>query len=418
MKTIDHRILIPSPPEPVWEVISDISRNPDWQVGCREVIFLTSKRTGAGLRWRYSDDKRREFVYEVSAWYPGLGYEYYFIDGALYRDARCRLRLQETPEGTIVQWTISYEFAGILGGSHSALDSMMRDSLRQLYSLFKNRRELREQPSKSLMRDAPDANARSAYQPRHPQRDGKTQPALTQAAPQPKPVSFEPPITPLDTRPNPAARSDSLPGIAEDILGQDFEPEFLDDLREMARFEPPPPAEATQPSGGRIITPEPSIPEATTSAPTPPSTPRVVLTTDEAAPALPVNIEQQEPDFLTEIDSSPVQEDTQPVRVVVTPEPEKVAPPEPAPPAPAVPRIAEIVDTRSIWEIFNVPRPGEPVVEAADTSAQEEPKPETPVMRPLPELHDAPAPKVTLLSGTRGLRQTLRLRSVRVRRPF
>jgi hypothetical protein len=409
MKTIDHRILIPSPPEPIWEVISDISRNPDWQIDCREVIFLTSKRSGAGLRWRYSDNKRREFVYETSAWYPGLGYEYYFIDGALYRDARARLRLQETPEGTIVQWTFSFEFAGLFSGSHNALDAVMRESLRQLYSLFKNRRELREQPSKSLMRDAPDASARSAYQPRHPQRDSADRPVPAPAPARSQPVHHEPPIASSDTRPNPVA-SGAL-SLYDDILGRDVEPEFLADLREMARFEPPPPAEATQPSGGRLVQQgEPPV-ESTTSTPTPPSTARVVIEQDAHA----VMTDKEIAPLLTE--APPVLHDTQPIIAVVAPSPAAPASAQPPPSAP-VPSIAAIADTRSIWEIFNVPRPGDPVIEPLPDSPADEPHSAIGPARPLPELHDAPTPKVPLLSGTRGLRQTIRFRSVHLRRPF
>ena len=62
MTTIDHRILIPAAPDVVWDYISDISRNPEWQVDCREVIFLTSRREGPGLRWRYATPGGSECV--------------------------------------------------------------------------------------------------------------------------------------------------------------------------------------------------------------------------------------------------------------------------------------------------------------------------------------------------------------------
>ena len=81
MTTIDHRILIPAAPDVVWDYVSDITHNPDWQVDCQEVIFLTSRREGPGVRWRYATPGGRECVVAVTAWYNGLGYEYYFVDG-------------------------------------------------------------------------------------------------------------------------------------------------------------------------------------------------------------------------------------------------------------------------------------------------------------------------------------------------
>ncbi len=174
MTTIDHRILIPAAPDVVWDFISDITRNPQWQVDCFEVIFLTSKREGPGLRWRYSTPNGAEYVIAVTAWYNGLGYEYYFVDGVPFRENKGRIRLQEIPEGTIVQWTFTYELGGILGGVRSALglkrqiNRTIADSLKALWQEMKQSAAGRSHEAKSLMRDAPDVATRSTYQPRHP----------------------------------------------------------------------------------------------------------------------------------------------------------------------------------------------------------------------------------------------------------
>src|SRR5215213_728479 len=175
MTTIDHRILIPAAPDVVWNYVSDITHNPDWQVDCTDVIFLTSRREGPGLRWRYAAPGGHEMVIAITAWYNGLGYEYYFVDGTPFRENKGRIRLQEIPEGTIVQWTFTYELGGLLGGMRNSLgmrrqiDQTISDSLKTLWQKIKQSTGAsRVLEPKSLMRDAPDVEARSAYQPRHP----------------------------------------------------------------------------------------------------------------------------------------------------------------------------------------------------------------------------------------------------------
>ena len=432
MKTIDHRILIPSPPDRIWDVVSDLSRNPDWQIDCREVIFLTSKRSGAGLRWRYSDDKRHEYVYEVSAWYAGLGYEYYFVDGSTFRDARGRVRLQDTPEGTIVQWTFSYEAAGLLSGTlglHGALDRMMQDSLRQLWSMSKNNKAALVETPKSLMRDAPDVEARIAYQPRRPTRD-----RLDTAAPASTPTPDSLPMSPLieksagsddsvpswsrssidagtttqggepdvavgDTRPNPSAGIRSTDEF-DAAIGFDHEPDFLEDLVALSRFEPPPPAEATQPAGGRLV----EIAET----PAPLTAPGDHNPTTNAESIEPVETAIG-PSLETRVSSAPPTPPSTP-KVIIAPE--RASAPVPAP------RL-QIDDTRTIWEIFNVARPTEPSdldVAPSDATPTADNTPGTPTA--LPTLADTLPDRVTLTPGVRGLRQAIRHKAVRVRRPY
>ncbi len=279
MKTIDHRVIIPAPAAIVWEFISDIRRNPDWQADCAEVVFLTSLRQGPGLRWRYTTPKRREYVVEVSAWYNGLGYEYFYVDGPGFKEARGRIRVQETPDGTVVQWTFSYQFRGLFGGSSSQIDDAIAESLLALYDHFKQERRggFDEREAKSLIREAPDVEARAIYKPRHPSTlDPNTvRPAEHQITRPPSPFELgvqapnqrpseaprpaitipEPPVKDSDTRPNRFAPPTAQPAapmqevapsaVPDDVMG---EPDFLHAIDDLLRFEPPhDPLEDTQP---------------------------------------------------------------------------------------------------------------------------------------------------------------------------
>jgi hypothetical protein len=244
MNILDQRILIPDiAPESVWAHISNIAQNPTWQVDCRSVSFLSTKRTGSGVRWRYTSDNGRECVVETTAWYEGLGYEYTFVDGAPFRSSRGRIRLQEIPEGTVVQWTLNYETGGVLGGvkntisTRRRLESAMIDSLKTLWSFIRQSNSGRTtHEAKSLMRDAPDYEARSKYQPRHPSA-AKMEQGITIP---------EPPITDEDTRPRAPVAPVKTP------LG---EPDFLADN---SAYAPPrePVTTETQPAMELIESPD------------------------------------------------------------------------------------------------------------------------------------------------------------------
>jgi uncharacterized protein YndB with AHSA1/START domain len=272
MNTIDQRILIPTPPTVVWEYISDLKNNPGWQADCRALSFLTSKQTGPGTRFRYTTDKGRECVVEITAWYEGLGYQYTFVDGVPYKESTGRIRLQEIPEGTVVQWTFSYEMGGVLSGVRGSLgtgrqiEAVMVGSLKTLWKQVNGSgaaQKMRE--AKSLMRDAPDAEARAQYKPRHPvavdlkkMDEGQPSPAaplqpaatiaptvplrpassLPPTAPlRPAAVIPEPPITDDDTKPRPSLKTPRH--TINDLIEETEEPEFLAD---MSRFAPPPEA--------------------------------------------------------------------------------------------------------------------------------------------------------------------------------
>lgn len=219
MTLIDNRILIPASQDKVWGILSDLQQNPQWQLNCQAVSVLTTMKSGQGTRWRSSTQSGREQVIEITAWYDRLGYEYRIVDGTRLQANKGLFRLQEIPEGTIVQWTFSYEPTGFLSGLQDSLrirrqvEGEIVDSLRQLYRVIANRSEIETFEAKSLMRAAPDVEARAQYQPRHPSNIEDTGPnrivpaaaravqALQQSTnlnPESEPVLEE-----GDTRPNP-----------------------------------------------------------------------------------------------------------------------------------------------------------------------------------------------------------------------
>ncbi len=230
MNILDHRILIPKSPDTVWAFVSDLSRNPSWQTDCTAISFVSPRHTGAGVRVRSTQPGGRDYLIEMTAWYDGLGYEYHVVDGAPFKEARGRVRLQEIPEGTIVQWTFTYDVGGFLGGVRNAvtlkrqLESVMIDSLRKLWKVMQQTAEPHRE-AKSLMRDAPDYEARMQYKSRHPSGKGEAsapQPAAENpsALPVPEPmiapIIEEPPIVEEDTRPRvPVVTAES--GVAVEL---------------------------------------------------------------------------------------------------------------------------------------------------------------------------------------------------------
>jgi uncharacterized membrane protein len=225
---IDHAIQIPVAPNHVWELISNPENNPKWFTDCQSIAFLNSIRRGIGMRWRYKDKNGREYVTEITAWYEGLGFEYTIVDGVSYTPNKGRIRLQEVAEGTVVQWTFSYELTGLLGGLRNSLgikrtlDTTIVESLRNLYRLAKDQyKELDIKSSRSLMRDAPNVQERATYQPKHPSvlQEGKPKLTPTPAVSLPpvssdalyaRPALAEPPLADDDTRPNPSVQTTAI----------------------------------------------------------------------------------------------------------------------------------------------------------------------------------------------------------------
>lgn len=289
---IDHAISIPSRQTHVWNVIRDISQNPDWQLDSQRVQFLTTSKSGRGTRWRNTTAKGKEQVIEILAWYEGLGYEYRIVDGANFENSRGRIRLQEAPEGTIVQWTFSYEVKGFMGslqnnlGAKRQLDNEIIQGLRQLYTIIKDAKadeRLVPEESKSYLKEAPDVEERAKYQPRHPSAVKAQELTAIQdndAAYRPPtrstgsiPAIVEPPLEQDDTRPNPSVQPEApKPAIMESPAPRSpmNEPDFLRHMPEQMptnNFVVSSPAPTTAPKPEEETAPAPPpIPAETEAA--------------------------------------------------------------------------------------------------------------------------------------------------------
>lgn len=296
MTKIDHRILIPTTPNIVWDFISDITNNPNWQVDCREISFLNASRKGPGTRWRYTNERGRAFVVEIMTWYDRLGYEYTIVDGGPYKSNKGRIRLQETVEGTVVEWSFSYELKGPFSGMRNALgtqraiENVIVDSLWTLWRLVSQEKHV-VQETKALMQDAPDVEARAHYKPRHPsvmqQQEHGDSREMIATAPLPVPVDAEPvPAMPAppEIHPEPApeptyeyaspphdspiqeppvADDDTRPRVAvQPEAAPLYEPDFLsgvkDDMIPNAPVQTPVVDHIPQPDEQPVETPQPA----------------------------------------------------------------------------------------------------------------------------------------------------------------
>jgi len=231
MNTVEQGFLVPASPKVIWAYISDIQNNPRWQTDCRAVTVLNPDQRGRGMRWRHTANNGREQVIEVTAWYEAVGYEYKIVDGSNYSQNIGRIKLHETPDGTEIIWEFHYEVSGVFGGLRNALatkrtlENNIAESLWRLWeyvgSIPKDERDA--WVAKSLMRDAPDVEARAQYQSRH----GDVSPIPTSS----QPIIEEPPISQDDTQPRPTIK----PAETETPATASAEPDFLDAV--------PPPAE-------------------------------------------------------------------------------------------------------------------------------------------------------------------------------
>jgi hypothetical protein len=464
MATVDQRILIPVSQEVVWKYLSDLSNNPQWQVDCKAVAFLSSKRDGKGTRIRWANEKSQDVILEILSWYNGLGYEYTYVDGSPYKSSKGRIRLQEIPEGTIVQWTFEFELKGVLGrGGSRQIENTMTASLKNLYRKVKDFSKQEGVQAKSLMQEAPGVEERFSYTPRHtPAFDEKHPPTplpgMTPLVPvatkPPTPVSEiqpvesfafdfddEPPIKEDDTRPNPVVAtsptSGEQPVSAASPAADNAEPDFLTVLPDEsahAAFMPPASAASdvtaaydfddldVTSSSEESVEVESALfedieQEATASAAAPSihdaiTEPLEAVTTDSEAIETP-NAPLEQPSIKAETTSA---DETEALPEVAsgTPTP-PVALVESSAPAmlPVVlpqPMAQEEYTPKSIWDIFNVPRPSE--AEAQTAAAAEV------AIRQTGEIE-----AVRLSAGDddplirRGLRVRLRRKAVRLRYP-
>jgi uncharacterized membrane protein len=429
---IDHAILIPVSAQAVWGVISKIENNPRWQVNCKSVVYLNALR-GQGMRWRYQDASGREFVAEVTAWYDRIGFEYLIVDGVPYAENKGRIRLQETPDGTVVQWTFSYNLSGFLGGLRNALgvqrsiDQAIVESLRQLYRYARDSfSEVDPNTVKSTMRDAPNYEERASYKSRYGETATPAKPIapVTPAPPElyARPTIAEPPPAEGDTKPNPAIVTKQPPAVepaaqppTATSAPMTDEPYFLKQVSEVPRVSAPGEAEPTStptttqaqpsepaPSSLSPIQPAPLPPQPTASAPiTPPEQPAVpIISTPPAPKPLPDKRDTANISVF-ELFGLPKPSETQAMRAVTT---EDTRAPQPAP-----------------QEEASAPVQPSQTVETALPTAVEEQKAQTPqtLETTIWETQETPiVADVTPFAPPRfGLRWILRAQLVKLRRP-
>ncbi len=252
MRPIDERILLNVRPEDAWAIISDISRLPEWWIDCQQVAFLSSIRKGPGVRWRFTVSNGRESIMETTAWYDRVGFEYTYIDGMPFQSSQGILRIQDTPDGTVIQWLFMYEIKGPFRGMRNALlrrklENTMADSLQALGHLIKATRkeEMGEYRSAALMRDAPDVERRARWRHQEESQDLAIE---------------EPPLAEDDTRPRMAA-------VQEEVTNQpNNEPDFLEQLPEVANREEEKPIAASLREEKAAHTPK--MAQSSTQAPT------------------------------------------------------------------------------------------------------------------------------------------------------
>lgn len=359
---IDHAIAIPTTSKIIWEQISDLRNNPHWQSNCESVTFLTTMHAGQGTRWRSRPKRGGETVLEIKAWYDSLGYEYTILDGAPYPNNRGRIRLQETPDGTIVQWTFSYEISGMWGGLRNSLrlknraDQEIVESLRNLYTYIKERQPdapFEAEEAKSYLREGPDALGRAQYQPRYPSKVGDDSGQI---------AIVEPPVADDDTRPNPNVQETAPEPAAQ--REPDF-PQGLPNNREQRT--------AGEDDPYRLPLLDEAEVESTRTAPTEGHVP---------------------PDT----SSQPIE----PQRDAAPPEPPP-APPKPTSP----PRLGEKLDTTeiSVFEVFGLEKPSDTERIRLQTQSM-------PFANPEPII-----PDIEPLERRQGLRAALRQRLAKVRLP-
>ena len=422
MNILDHRILIPKSPQIVWEHLSDLSKNQTWQVNLTNVSFLTSKHEGTGVRWRYTTNDGHDYVAEITVWYDGLGYEYTLVDGVSFKQNKGRIRLQEIAEGTIVQWTFSYDTGGFLGGMRNALtlkrqtEGVMVDSLKMLWRVLNKSNDERDREAKSILRAGLDYEARAQYKPRHP----SVNPETIVATPINAAAIVEPPISEDDTRPRAPVKIPDMPDVAQTgVETETAEPAFLVSLSSETSIETAPSSEMVE-----IVAVESNPPSAAAATSEHPAV--VLQTPSSAASEIQLSEDMQgSVDFINPPGTLP----EQPVIVaiaadgdlsqskqsdaIVTATPEAVAPntsndsneisdkPVVLPERPPV-DMAEV----SIFDVFGLPKPSE----------TQEMRPVTLPTSPVTATVQSVA-VVNTAASRAGLRVSLRRKHVRVRRP-
>lgn len=236
MPLIDQRILIDAPAEAVWEVLSDPTMLPRWHAGCTGISVLTTLPTGVGARWRCSPPRGKDVILQVTAWVDGLGYEYSMVEGGAYRSYQARFRLQPGPDGTSVQWTLTYQPRGLFGAlrdrfrGRRAQAAAMAASLRRLKHEVDLRgvRMAEEMRARFLIQERLSVDERAQYSPRH------ARPVESEIAVGPLPASE----AEAEAVPDAAPVDPSAPSFVNEIAAED--PQVLETAEADTRPKPPP----------------------------------------------------------------------------------------------------------------------------------------------------------------------------------
>jgi uncharacterized protein YndB with AHSA1/START domain len=448
---IDQRILIDAPPQMIWEYISDPDRLTRWHAGYTNVSVLSTQRAGIGTRRRCTPARGgKDVIEEITAWVDGLGYEYHLVEGGPYRSFQGRLRLQAGPDGTTVQWTISYRPKGLLRMIHNQLRGRrqlaqtMADGLRQL------RRQIDTlgvrmddvQRAKAGIQGRLDVNERAQYQRRYAPPPGFETVEAVEAGPE-MPAAEEQPATPAPVTPDiPVA---AVPSFVADLTDEAGEPDYShkadtkprspEGLREAiaaqqgtdasqetgesrepaepsADMLPAPPEHITPPEPARAVLPV-QPPDLTPAETQPPAQPEPAAPESQARPSA------SEPEHKRATPPHGIPS----VRPTFT-EAQRDRPKEsPGETAPAgeqragLPPQTPIHDTGeiSIWEVFDVRRPSEQDTETLEALIQSVRKKGTVAKRRVkPRITKRPA-RVRRLDTVIGLRVWLALRAPRIR---
>jgi len=376
---IDQRILIDAPPQVIWETLTDPAKIAQWHAGYSGVALLTTQRAGPGTRRRCTRaGGGKDLIEEITAWVDGLGYEYRVVEGEPFRDFQGRIRLQTVPDGTIVQWTVSYQPKGIGGrlrdrmSGRQELTAMIAASLRQLRRMVDELGLRMDDDYRARVGIRPRLNfsERAQYQRRHPPTTGDM-PPIAPPAPaadahfQPPAPASEQPVA-AETLPPPP---DHIAPPVEVALGpEDTAPTRPPALDLPAAEEPdykrrtPPrgiPAVQFVPPAEQLPPPTPIPVEAAPPTPTP----------VEIAPPLPQPVELAPPDVVRPPAPAPASSLTDQT-ATDQPTPPRGTPVPPLPPVRVTPSAPPPEDRRpqtpktdtgemSIWDVFGVARPSQ-----------------------------------------------------------
>jgi uncharacterized protein YndB with AHSA1/START domain len=350
---IDQRIVIDAPPQIIWDYLADPGKVPQWHAGYRIVSVLTTRQTGAGTRRRCAlTSGGKDVIEEITAWVDGVGYEYCVTEGGPYRNLQGRFRLQPSPEGTSVQWTVFYKPRGLFGllqnqlRGKRQLSDQMASSLRQLkrrVDELGQRLEIGER-QKVAIRGRLNAEERAQYQRRH------APAAADEAAPVPPPP---PPDTLVPPAPPVVEAAPAVPAFVADLTAEPPEGLHTADTQPKA---PPGLREAIKAQQEMQAVEIPADEPASVPPPAPPPVPPPAA----LVPPPPVPLAAVEP--------APEYRRPTPPRGIPSVQPAPPESPAPAAELPSVPPPTPLHDTGeiSIWEVFGLRRPSEQAQEVLD----------------------------------------------------